>query len=227
MQYVDRTEEARVACPFCVSTFDDAEEFRGHMIDHSRNDFPKITEDVERISKLYDPYFPQKDEEITLIRQPDARPISYQQHKTESQKIFEEVETAEDKYRLHDKDNVDDIVILQRTMLHSYYDFLLVTQHPNAPESTREEASRLNIPTRVWDQGIHPALELLREKLPGSFEHMKCALPFSYSMLTLLQENFPEFQSVWMDYQRRLEEYCRTCGVAPGWAPVDKKQSHL
>ena len=69
------------------------------------------------------------------------------------------------------------------------------------------------MPTRMWRHGIHGFLEVLRDRLPGSLEHMLAFTYIAYNMMALLFETVPSFEDTWVEclgdlgrYRMALEE---------------------
>lgn len=61
---------------------------------------------------------------------------------------------------------------LHGALLHEHHDFFLATEHPSASPPLKRLASKYSMAARMWRHGIHSYLELLRQRLPGSREHM-------------------------------------------------------
>ncbi|OBS16409.1 hypothetical protein FPOA_12930, partial [Fusarium poae] len=55
--------------------------------------------------------------------------------------------------------------------------------------------------------GIHSFLELLRQRLPASLEHMLNFLHLAYSMMALLYETVPAFEDTWIECLGDLARY--------------------
>ena len=65
----------------------------------------------------------------------------------------------------------------------------------------------------MWCYGIHSFLELMQHQLPDSLEHLLRFFYLTYSMITLLLENVPVFESIWIEclgdlacYQMAIED---------------------
>ncbi|KAF5702239.1 hypothetical protein FGLOB1_9714 [Fusarium globosum] len=98
------------------------------------------------------------------------------------------------------------LIELHRTLLHEHHDFFLVIQHPSATPDMSKVASQYSMPGRLWRHGIHSFLELLRQRLPDSLEHMLTFLHSAYGMMTLLHETVLDFQDTWTEC---LGDLCR------------------
>ena len=55
------------------------------------------------------------------------------------------------------------------------------------------------MPAWMWCYGIHSFLELMQHQLPDSLEHLLRFFYLTYSMITLLLENVPVFESIWIE----------------------------
>jgi Est1-like DNA/RNA binding protein len=82
------------------------------------------------------------------------------------------------------------------SLLKEHCDFLLATQHPVSPSSSKRLVTKYSMLARMWKHGIHSLLELLRHQLPTSYEFMLHHIYQSYQMLALLYEIVPAFQDV-------------------------------
>lgn len=60
---------------------------------------------------------------------------------------------------------------------------------------------------RMWCYGIHSFLELLRYRLPDSWEHTLTFIHLAYSMITLLLESVPAFEDIWIECLGDLARY--------------------
>lgn len=121
------------------------------------------------------------------------------------------------------------LIALHRQLLYEHHDFFMASQHPSASESLKRLAKKYAMPARMWRYGIHAFLELLRHKLPQSFEFMLRFLYFAYSMMTLLFESVPAFEETWIEclgdlarYRMAIEEVDTRereifCGLARYW----------
>ena len=99
------------------------------------------------------------------------------------------------------------LIALHRTLLHEHHDFFLASQHPSATPAVRRLAIRYGMPARLWRHGIHSFLELLRNRLPDSLDHMLAFIYLAYSMMTLLYETVPAFEETWIECLGDLGRY--------------------
>ncbi len=99
------------------------------------------------------------------------------------------------------------LIALHRTLLHEHHDFFLASQHPSASPALRRLAAKYAMPARMWRHGIHSFLELLRHRLPMSFDHMLTYIYMAYSMVALLYETVPAFQDTWVECLGDLGRY--------------------
>ncbi len=63
------------------------------------------------------------------------------------------------------------------------------------------------MPARMWRNGIHAFLELLRQQLPDSYDHMLAFVYIAYSMMALLMESVPSFLETWIECLGDLARY--------------------
>nr|XP_036577376.1 uncharacterized protein CTRU02_12609 [Colletotrichum truncatum]KAF6784347.1 hypothetical protein CTRU02_12609 [Colletotrichum truncatum] len=152
------------------------------------------------------------DDTEVLIKQPETRPISQEQLVAEVKGIYAglvmveskciEVDNAQDsKSESATKLNNEQwqaLIALHRTLLHEHHDFFLASQHPSANPALRRLANKYAMPARMWRHGIHNFLELLRDRLPASLEHMLTFIYLAYSMMALLYETVPTFNDTWI-----------------------------
>ncbi|KAM0323127.1 hypothetical protein ACHAQA_008977 [Verticillium albo-atrum] len=155
-----------------------------------------------------------------LIQQPETRPISQEQLVAEVKGIYAglvlveskciEVDNSQTKQEtaidLNDE-QWQALIALHRTLLQEHHDFFLASQHPTAKRPLRHLAKRYAMPARMWRHGIHSFLELLRHRLPHSFEHMLSFIYLAYSMMALLYETVPEFEETWIECLGDLGRY--------------------
>jgi hypothetical protein len=59
----------------------------------------------------------------------------------------------------------------------------------------------------MWRHGIHSYLELLRQQLPDSLEHMLAFVYIAYAMMALLMESVPSFLETWIECLGDLARY--------------------
>lgn len=99
------------------------------------------------------------------------------------------------------------LIALHRTLLHEHHDFFLATQHPTSSPGLRRLPTKDALPARMWRHGIHQFLELLRHRLPHSFEHMLSFVYLAYHMMGLLMESVPAFYETWIECLGDLARY--------------------
>jgi hypothetical protein len=99
------------------------------------------------------------------------------------------------------------LIALHRTLLHEHHDFFLASQHLSATPAVQRLAIKYAMPARLWRHGIHSFLELLRNRLPDSLDHMLAFIYLAYSMMTLLFETVPPFEETWIECLRDLGRY--------------------
>ena len=99
------------------------------------------------------------------------------------------------------------LIALHRTLLHECHDFFLATQHPVASEALNRLAAKYAMPARMWRHGIHSFLELLRHRLPHSYDQMLTFIYLAYGMMALLYETVPAFRDVWIECLGDLARY--------------------
>ncbi|KAI1437836.1 hypothetical protein GGR50DRAFT_691861 [Xylaria sp. CBS 124048] len=167
---------------------------------------------------------PQDDEEEDsdvnrLIKEPDTRPISQEQLVAEVKGIYAGLMMIESK--CIEVDNAQSaqcdanlnneqwqaLIALHRTLLYEHHDFFLASQHPSASPALKRLASKYAMPARMWRHAIHSFLELLRHRLPASFEYMLTFVYMAYSMLSLLYETVPVFEDTWIECLGDLGRY--------------------
>lgn len=56
------------------------------------------------------------------------------------------------------------------------------------------------MPARMWKHGIQSFLELLRQSLPASMDHMLAFIFLAYYMMVLLYETVPAFEDTWIEH---------------------------
>ncbi|KAG5979017.1 hypothetical protein E4U55_005655 [Claviceps digitariae] len=99
------------------------------------------------------------------------------------------------------------LISLHQSLLHEHHDFYLSSQHPSACEALQQIAAKYAMPARLWRHAIHSFLELLRCKLPASFEHLLAFIYVAYSMMALLTETVPRFKATWIECLGDLARY--------------------
>jgi hypothetical protein len=99
------------------------------------------------------------------------------------------------------------LIALHKTLLYEHHDFFLASQHPSASLALIRLAAKYSIPARMWRYGIHIFLEVLRHRLPASFEYMLGFIYTVYSMMALLYETVPVFEDTWIECLGDLGRY--------------------
>uniref|UniRef100_A0A0B7KMS7 DNA/RNA-binding domain-containing protein n=1 Tax=Bionectria ochroleuca TaxID=29856 RepID=A0A0B7KMS7_BIOOC len=155
----------------------------------------------------------------SITPQPDAKPISHEQLVAEVKGIYAGLVMIETKCIEVDnsqstspeqkltKDQWQTLIALHRTLLHEHHDFFLGSQHPAANAALRRLASKYAMPARLWRYGIHSFLELLRCRLPDSYEYMLTFIYLAYAMMALLYETVPAFEDTWVECLGDLARY--------------------
>ena len=82
-----------------------------------------------------------------------------------------------------------------------------MTQHPSASASVRRLPQKHDVLARFWKFGIIQFLEFLRQKLPRSQSHMQSFVFLAYGLTTVLLQDVPVFQNVWMECLGDLARY--------------------
>ena len=173
----------------------------------------------------------------SMLLQPDTRPITAEQLGNEVKGIYSGLVMVEKKCvetiaqrastgeRLSN-DQWQALTALHRTLLHEHYDFFvcdctliqscvvhssnifkLASGHHTASPALRRLAQRYDMPARLWSNGIHAFLELLRQQLPNSYDHMLDFVYLSYNMMAQLKEFVPSFQETWIERLGDLARY--------------------
>ena len=162
--------------------------------------------------------------DLLMLLQPETRPISQEKLVAEVKGIYAGLVMVEAKCvevvgkqvaaaheagrqpRLSDE-QWQALIALHRTLLHEHHDFFLASQYPSASPELRCLAVKYSMPARMWRHGIHPFLELLRYRLPGSLDHMLAFIYLAYSMMALLYETVPAFEDTWIECLGDLGRY--------------------
>ncbi|PWY75165.1 hypothetical protein BO70DRAFT_354627 [Aspergillus heteromorphus CBS 117.55] len=92
-------------------------------------------------------------------------------------------------------------------IIREHSDFFLASRHPIASPPIQSLAENYLMPARMWHYGIHALLELFRNRLPDSLEHMVTFIHFAYSMLTLMIETAATFEDTWFECLGDLSRY--------------------
>lgn len=99
------------------------------------------------------------------------------------------------------------LIALHRTLLHEHHDFFLASQHPIASPKLQRLAATYAMAARMWRHGIHSFLEVLRKRLPESWEFMDAFIHLVYPFLSLLEESVPQFDEIWIECKGDLSRY--------------------
>lgn len=99
------------------------------------------------------------------------------------------------------------LTALHRTLLHEHHDIFLASRHPAAKQASKGSAEKYALPARMWQHGIHSFLELLRNKLPNSLDHMLTFIYMAYSMMTSTLEILPALEETWIECLGDLARY--------------------
>jgi hypothetical protein len=156
--------------------------------------------------------------DISILLQPETRPITHEQLVNEVKGIYAGlvmvekkcVEITQQQAKSTSKltnDQWQALTALHRTLLHEHHDFFLASQHPTATAPLRRLATKYAMPARMWRHGIHSYLELLRQQLPDSLEHMLAFVYIAYAMMALLMESVPSFLETWIECLGDLARY--------------------
>jgi hypothetical protein len=171
----------------------------------------------------------------TIIHELEPQPISQEQLVAEFKGIYESLKKAEAKCIVADNClaalNLAEqewttewtahawrpLFVKHRFLLQEFHNLFLVSQHPSASPALRRIVSDYSVPERVWRHGVHSFLDLLRRYLPASLEFMLSFIYLAYPVMTLLFEECPAFEDVWIErlgdisrYRMAIEETDRT-----------------
>ena len=166
------------------------------------------------------------DPEPVLLLQPETRPISHDQLVVEVKGIYAGLVLVERKCIVVDEEQSkaaqeedpsrqtrltheqwQALIHLHKTLLHEHHDFFLASQHPSASPALSKLAARYFMPARMWRHGIHAFLEVLRQRLPESLDHMLAFIYIAYSMMALLYETVSTFENTWIECLGDLGRY--------------------
>ena len=99
------------------------------------------------------------------------------------------------------------LIALHRALLDQHSDFFFASYHPSASPAVRGLASKYSMPARMWRYGIYSFLELLRQRLPASLDHMLAFIHLAFSTMALLYEAVPAFEDIWIECLGDLGRY--------------------
>lgn len=153
-----------------------------------------------------------------MFKQPETNPITEEQLINEVRGIYAGLVMVEKKCIEIDKQQAESkaelsgaqwqaLISVHRTLLYEHHDFFLASQHPSASPVLKRLAEKYAMPARMWRYGIHSFLEVLRQRLPESLEHMLNFIYLAYSMVTLLLESVPAFRDTWIECLGDLARY--------------------
>ncbi|KAJ6019384.1 hypothetical protein N7522_001451 [Penicillium canescens] len=150
---------------------------------------------------------------IQMVKQL-ANPIPEKQLVNELEKAYARLVIAENKC-IEVIENISQmpvttVISLHQTLLYEHHDFFIASQHPAGSPVVRSQAEKYQMPGRMWRYGIHSCLELLLERLfvtPFMQDHILGFIYFSYSMVTLLLEQVPDFKGTCFEYLGDLVRY--------------------
>ena len=122
-----------------------------------------------------------------MLRQPKTQPISHIKLLTEAKTVLDglvltEAEFTEvvGKQRITEQPPTDDqwrhLRELLEKLLYEYSDFFSITQHSGAGLNLSKLPVTYSMHVRIWSHLIYSFLELLRDRLPGSLDHMQAFL---------------------------------------------------
>ncbi len=63
------------------------------------------------------------------------------------------------------------------------------------------------MPSRMWQHAIYAFLEVLKNRLPESRDHMLAFMYIAYSVVALLYETVPTFEDTWIECLGDLGRY--------------------
>ena len=163
-----------------------------------------------------DEHTPQGD--TSMLLQPGTQPITAEHLVNKVKGIYTGLVMVEKKcvtiiaQRVSTRNKLNDdqsqaLIALPRTLLHEHHDFFLASQHPTASPALRRLAQKYAMPARMWRNGIHAFVELLRQQLPASYDHMLAFVYVAYSMMALLKESIPSFLETWIECLGDLARY--------------------
>lgn len=124
-----------------------------------------------------------------------------------------------------DRQQYEALTQLHSTLLKEHLDFFLTTQHPSGSPTLRALPVKYSMPARMWRHGIQNFLDLLRSRLPGSWEHMSTFFHVAYSSISLLYEEAPAFEDVWIECLGDLARYRMTLEDQPTERNIWKETS--
>jgi hypothetical protein len=155
-----------------------------------------------------------------LLREIETRKISSEQLASETKSIYACIVMAESKCiqigrtleqgegaQSLSEENWGALVALHQLLLREHHDFFIVTNHPCATPALRRLAPKYAMAARMWKYGAHQLLEILRKRLPESFEHLSSFIYFAYHLYALSLETVPAFLDMWAECLGDLARY--------------------
>ena len=146
-----------------------------------------------------------------MERQPQTRPVTLDQLKTEIRAVYigtVKVETLCREriasYTQATAPITDEewrgLVGLHKAAMHEFADFFFAAQHPAAHRSRTIRDSRLkySMPQRLW-QRVQALLDLMRRHLPASREHMTGFISLAFTLFTVLYEHATDLEAIWSE----------------------------
>lgn len=109
--------------------------------------------------------------------------------------------------KVQEREKWQAMMALHRTLLYEHHDFLSASQHPAASEPLQRLALKYSMPARMWKNGIHSFLEVLRRRLPDSMDYMLQFIYTAYQMIALLYETIEAFKPTWIECLGDLARY--------------------
>ena len=149
-----------------------------------------------------------------IFPQPETHPTTEEQLKAEVRAIYAGLAMVEERCIGHQQSDLPSIqdqwqllFSLHQLLLDEHKNFFFVSQHPSASLALKQLPEKYAMPARMWRYGIHSFLELMRHQLPDSLEHLLRFFHLAYSMIALLLENVPVFESIWIECLGDLARY--------------------
>lgn len=119
------------------------------------------------------------------------------------------------------------LIALHRTLLYTHHDLLGATQYLSTATHDNALASDPTLQTRMWKNGIHLLLEVMRVRLPSTQEHMLGFLRLAYQMVALFVENEPTLAERWIellgDLSRHFMAIAKERDLRESWAKVARR----
>ena len=149
-----------------------------------------------------------------IFLQPETHLITEEQLRVEVRAIYAGLAMVEERCIDHQQSDLPSIqdqwqvlFSLHQLLLNEHNNFFLASQHPSASLALKQLSEKYAMPAWMWHHGIHSLLELMRHQLPDSLEHLLRFFYLAYSMITLLLENVPAFEGIWIECLDDLARY--------------------